>query len=363
LQGLSDFSEPHSIIDPRDVPNYNPEARHRALRAVYVPNEGWLNPKIVLQKLENLLFENSRVTYRDETVISIKEESGRVSYVLTASGIKVEGDQYVLANGFGISPLLVGTTFDEVVQPIFSSVGVSLEIKAPDDKHTHVVRTPNRGGGCGIYAVPYFKGPGQSRNHVLVGASSVTTIEPRFHGRIVSIAHLLHSAIKEINQNFYNAELIETNVGNRPTTLDQYPLIGRVENSNLIIISGTKRDGFHLAPLISEHILKLISDASYQDPYAMFSPSRKLIRALSRQKGVEALVVGKMNEAYQHGFTAASIFQQKQLEDDWRRTINQIHDEVNAETWGIPNQLLGVYREVLADKQKYENIYQKIIKG
>ena len=81
-----------------------------------------------------------------------------------------------------------------------------------------------------------------------------------------------------------------------------------------------------------------------------------LIEVLASNVFALAVVVGKMNEAYQHGFTAASIFQQKQLEDDWRRTINQIHDEVNADTWGIPNQLLGVYREVLADKRKYENI-------
>ena len=363
VKGLDDFNEQYSEVDPKDIPNYFPEPRHRALKALYIHNEGWLNPKIVLKKLDNILYTNPRVTYVDQRVTAISESNGNVTSITTESGLLIKGDEFVLANSFGVSELLSGTSFDEVVQPIFSSVGVSLEIKSPDANHTHVIRTPNRGGGCGIYAVPYFKGPGESKNHVLIGASSVVTIKPRFNGRIVSVAHLLHSAINEINLNFYNAELIHTNVGNRPTSLDQYPLLGRAADSNLLIATGTKRDGFHLAPLISDYIYNLICHPKKEDPYKLFSPTRKLIRNISREKAIDALVVGKINEAYQHGFHASSIFQIQQLESDWRRTITEVHDQVGAQSWGIPNQMLGVYREVLANKDLYANIYNYILRG
>lgn len=360
LNGLKEFNEPYYEIDPCQIPNYFPDPKSRALKALLIPNEGWLNPKIVLKKLENLLLSNDRIEYIDDSVVKIVERDGNIKTVLTESNQMIEGENFVLANGVGINKLLEQTALSDIIQPIFSAVGVSLEILSPNNLHSNVIRTPNRGGGCGIYTVPYFQGPNKENNHILVGASSVTTLEPQYHGSIVSIAHLLDSAIKEINQNFYDAKLITTNVGNRPVSLDQYPLIGYIPNTNIFIATGTKRDGFHLAPLISEFICKLIKNPNGPNEYLRFSPGRKPIKNLSRIKAIEDLAISKMNEAFQHGYRASSIYQFNQLYSDWIRQISITHDEIGATDWGIPKQMLGAYREILSNPKKY-NRYLKFI--
>lgn len=361
LDGLKDFNEQYHDIDPALIPNYLPEPRSRALKAVFIPNEGWLNPKIVLKKLDNILNKDGRVSYINDTVIDLDESNSQIKSAQTFAGEKIEGDVFVLANGFGVSKLLSKTSFSGLVQPVLSSVGVSLEIKAIDANHTNVIRSPNRGGGCGIYTAPYFKGVNDSKNHILVGASSVTSIEPRVNGRIVSIAHLLESSIKEINQNFYNAELISTNVGNRPITLDQYPLLGGIEQgSNLYLATGTKRDGFHLAPLISEIIIKAITSGKSAVEYQSFLPNRKVIRNISRKKAIDNIVASKMNESYQHGYVSSSIYQAQQLEADWRRIATEVHDQAGAHEWGIPVQMFAIYREVLANPEQYKELAKYI---
>src|ERR1700694_73664 len=49
------FDEPHQHVSPREIPNYMPEQRHRATRALFLPNEGWLNPRLFLEVLEAAL--------------------------------------------------------------------------------------------------------------------------------------------------------------------------------------------------------------------------------------------------------------------------------------------------------------------
>lgn len=350
LAGLKDFNESFSEIDPGKIPNYFPEARSRAQRALFIPNEGWLNPKIVLTKLENILYSNPRVKYIDD-VATVLNFNGRaeVESVAVSKRESIVGDKVLLANGVGVTKLIENTPFADLIPPVFSSVGVSIEIRSVNDKHTNVIRSPNRGGGCGIYTAPYFRGPNGPKNHILVGASSVTTLNPRFHGRIVSVSHLLHSVIREVNQEFTNAELIGVNVGNRPIALDGYPLLGRVDNSNLFIITGTKRDGFHLAPLVSEFISKQILSPLSVNPYNMFRPNRNLIKNIPIEKSETSFVSSKINEAYQHGFVATNHYQVQQLEADWLSKIRVVHSEIGATTFGVPPQMYSVYRDILSN--------------
>ena len=56
----------------------------------------------------------------------------------------------------------------------------------------------------------------------------------------------------------YNSELEKINIGWRPTSADTYPLIGPTSVEGLYIASGTKRDGFHQAPLLSKILSNVI---------------------------------------------------------------------------------------------------------
>jgi hypothetical protein len=127
---------------------------------------------------------------------------------------------------------------------------VSIEIRSKDYPHLKCIRTPNRGLACGIYTVPYFSDPNVPVDHILVGASNLVSPVSVVYASISSVESLLRAAIEQINFNFYRSELIRVNVGMRPTSLDTYPLIGKTSIDNLVIVTGTKRDGFHMSPLI-----------------------------------------------------------------------------------------------------------------
>ncbi len=346
-KALDNFNEQYENIDPKTIPNYSPAAASRALRALFIPGEGWLNPKIVLEKLDNILMTNSQVTVLDDEVVRFTHQNSNVTSVITKTGVTVEGDTYTLANGFSCSSLLKASASELEIQPIFSGVGISLEIKTQGFPHKSVVRTPNRGGACGIYSVPYFKGPGQSNCHVLIGASNFISPTPKFNARISSVAHLLDSAISEINQNFYSAELISINVGNRPTSLDQYPLLGQAGFNNLFIATGTKRDGFHLCPVISDFVSSKILQTKPLLDLDVFSPTRKVIRNLTRDDAINLTVNSLMSEQYQHGFVASNIRQVEQLKREWKGQVTKVHDEVGASDWGIPPLMFNLYRDKL----------------
>lgn len=347
---LHNFNYQFTDVDPASIPNYNPDMLHRAQKAIYIPNEGWINPKLFIEKLDRFLSASANVTYENCRAIDVQEDSAGLSCIKLENGKAISADHYVFATGVHSRELLKNTSIGKSVQPIYASVGVSIEIKIPPHlKHTHVIRTPNRGGACGIYTVPYYKGLGDTGNNVLIGASNVVVRDPRTQGRIVSIAHLMHAAIKEINQEFHNAEFVCANVGNRPTSLDQYPLLGPIRGTNVSMITGTKRDGFHLSPLISKMLAESIVEGKTTPELEIFRPDRLPIKDLTRCESIEQIVASKIDEAVQHGFVPSSIYQLDQIRSDWIRKGVELHDKYGALEWGIPSQLFNIFSSGIDD--------------
>jgi len=345
VAALEDFNEQFEFISPSDIPNYAPSQRKRATRALYIHNEGWLNPRLVMEKLDAILLHEPRVTMVDGHVARFIHNNGTVKAVEMQDGSSIEGDTFLLATGASVSETLQKSALDINVQRVFYSVGVSIEIRAVGHAHTKCIRTPNRGGACGIYSVPYYLGPDQENDHILIGASNMISPKPLFHGRLSSVQHLLQSAIEELNGNFYAAEMIRTNVGARPTTQDTFPLMGQTSLSNLFISTGTKRDGFHLSPLLSDILAKLMMGDEVDERFQMFSPERELLHRFDRESAVDAIVSGLMSEQYQHGYTPSNIRMNAQVRETYRQDIELLHDKVGAVDWGIPPDMVKMYRE------------------
>ncbi|MBI5921863.1 MAG: FAD-binding oxidoreductase [Betaproteobacteria bacterium] len=344
VTALKNFNEQFDFVNPRDIPNYFPAQKSRATRALYIHNEGWLNPRLVMEKLDAILTNHPRVKVRDATAERFFKSGSRVSTVQLDSGEMIEGDIFLLACGASVSKVLVKSMLEIDVQPVFYGTGVSLEIMSEEFPHRNCVRTPNRGGACGIYSVPYFWDPGTNNNHILIGASNFISPTPVNFGRLGSIEHLMKSAIEEINGNFYKAELIRTNVGWRPTTQDTFPLLGKTSIDNFIIASGTKRDGFHLSPVISDYITRILLNEPVDERFKCFAPERPLIRSLSREAAVEIIVSGLMSEQYQHGYLPSNIRMNAQVRETYRQDIEKLHDRIGATDWGIPPEMVNMYR-------------------
>jgi glycine oxidase len=345
VKALKDFNEQFEFVSPTDIPNYAPSQRKRAIRALYIHNEGWLNPHLVMEKLDVILLNDHRVNIVDAYAERLIHHNGVIKKVGLQNGEIIEGDTFLLATGASVSETLEKSELDINVQKVFYGVGISLEIKAPGLNHTHCIRTPIRGGACGIYSVPYFWEPKQENDHILIGASNMISHKPVYHGRISSIQHLLQSAIEEINGNFYAAELIRTNVGARPITQDTYPLMGQTSLSNLFISTGTKRDGFHLSPLISDILAKQMIGEAVDEQFLMFSPERELLHRFDRETAVTTIVSGLMSEQFQHNYNPSNIRMNKRVIDAYRKDIESLHDKVGAVDWGIPPEMVKMYRE------------------
>jgi glycine oxidase len=340
---LKQYNEPHALVDPKEIPNYAPAQRQRATRAIYIENEGWLNPRLVLGNLQRALQNHPQVHWHDAEVQSLEHRSGKITGARLQDS-RVEGDQFLLAPGASFSKLLDNSGLALPIQRVFYGVGVSLVLQCPESPHRNCVRTPNRGGACGVYTAPMFDGQSYNSDHILIGASNMLSPEPIYHGRIVSIEHLMRSAVDEINAKFYSAQLIKINVGWRPTTLDTFPLLGKTSLANLFVACGTKRDGFHVSPIVSEIMAAWLTGKQPDPRLTVFDPERAPIRSMTREAAIKTIVESLMSEQFQHGYTPSNIRMNEQVRASYQRDIEALHDRVGALDWGIHPELVNMYR-------------------
>lgn len=339
VQALERFSEPHEAVSPSEIPNYLPEQPHRATRAIYIPGEGSINPRRFVAAMERALRAFGVVEFIDSEADTLAARNGVVSHAVLADGRTVEADKFLLSTGATAGDLLERSDLGISVQRIFYGVGVSVEISSPEFPHTKCVRTPNRGLACGVYSVPY-----SSDGSIIIGASNFVSPTPYFHGRLTSVEALLRAAMEQINRNFYRADFVRANVGWRPTSQDTYPMVGQSSIGNLVIATGTKRDGFHLAPLLSEKIASLLLGQEPDPRFAVFAPERKLIRTMDRETAIAKAVRHMMSAAYQHGFTPSKDRMPQRVMAAFKDDLEKVHDKAGAIDWGIPPEMIDMYR-------------------
>jgi len=334
----AEYDEPCHDVDPASIPNYRPDPRFRALKAVLLPREGWVNPKRFLDALTAQVTGHPNVTALDATATGLTERGGRIVAATLDNGAQVEADQFVLCNGAAMSSFLAGCLPELPVQRMFYGVGMSIELATGAESHTHCVRTTNRGLACGVYSVPY--GP----ERTLVGATNYISTGPLDTGHVGSAYTLLKSAMDQINTGFMRAGLVNVNVGWRPTTSDTYPLFGRTSVDNLFVLGGTKRDGFHLSPVICRDLVALMLHEPIDARYETLAPERALIRNLGREAAIDKGVRHQYNAALQHDFVPARSRMPEQLRAMIRSDLEALHDRVGATDWGIPPELVDMYR-------------------
>ena len=344
VEAMTEFDEPFEFVAPRDIPNYLPQQKYRANRAILIRNEGWVNPRVVLDALDELLGAHPQVALIDSEVIRLVKSSEGIDAAVLDDDRRAEGDKFVLATGATVTDILSRSRLAIAVQRVFYGVGVSVEIRSPDFPHTNCVRTPNRGLACGLYSVPYLSQPASQGENIVIGASNFISPVPCGYGRLTSVEYLMRGAIEQINTNFYRAEMVRVNVGWRPTSLDTFPLLGKTSISNLLIASGTKRDGFHLAPVISEKLVAMLFEEPVDARFDWFAPERQPIRSLSREAAIEKAVRHQLSAAYQHGFTPSTNRMPEQVRAMHRKDVEQVHDKAGADDWGIPPEMLDMYR-------------------
>lgn len=297
LDGLKEFSEPHERIQPAAIKGYRPGPHARATQAVFIPGEGWVNPDGALNALQQDLVRRG-VLLQDQSVQKLVPSPNGVGHVVLSDGRKVEGDLFIVANGAYASSLCLESGIAPGLLPILHGVGYTLALESKSIHNDCVIRTPNRGLACGIYHVPYNPGS------VVVGASNYVTTAPDRNPRIVSLHYLMGGAIDQINTDHARSTLLKINVGNRPTSIDAYPVIGWL-NGNTYIVSGTKRDGYHMAPYYAEQCSAELLSGKTSEKYLKFcDPYRKPYAFGTAEDCARRYARHKMSALGQHGYRA-----------------------------------------------------------
>ena len=338
VSALKEFKEPHNYILPTEIPNYKPNPSSRASRAIFIPNEGWVNPIMLIEALKTVLLRKGTVTFIDDEVKSLKTENNLVQSVLTMNNGAISGDEYLLAPGANFSKIIEQSDLNVSMPRIFYGVGCSILLKTDEYTHSACVRTPNRGLACGIYSAPF------NETHTIVGASNFISPVPEDFSRLTSVHTLVESAMDQINTVFYRSQLVKVNVGWRPTSQDTIPLIGKTSIANLTVCTGTKRDGLHCSPLISKILSNLLGGNSPGYDISLFRPERSSIRVYSREEAISTAVKHTINAAYQHGFQSAKNRMVDDLIAHYTSEFTKIHDNANAKDWGIPPEMLNMYK-------------------
>lgn len=342
IKALDKYDQSYKSVDPQAIPGYYPNQKDRTNKAIFIDNEGWVNPNSTIKFLEKYLKNDGRVSFIYENVKILNHRNNRLDHITLLSDKKISGDKFLLASGSNVTDLLYNSKIDINVPRIFYGIGVSVLISDPKTYLSNCIRTPNRGLACGMYASPFISE--DSNNRVVAGATNLISPHPVFKPRIVEVQSLLENIKNQINSKMYKSELEKINIGWRPTSADTYPILGPTSLKGLYIASGTKRDGFHQAPLLSKILSSILSGEKVDEKYKWFYPERNHIHTLSREHAIEKSVKHLMSASYQHGFSPGLYTTENRLRDKYREDLEKLHDDVGAINWGIPTDMIEMYR-------------------
>ncbi len=275
VRTLREFDEPYEYISPRQIEGIRPVPSARPMRAVFLPNEHSINSRNVLDALQSIL-EEQGVEFFDQYCIGIDGTGPSVSGVGLRSGEHIHAGTVVCAAGAFTTPILDTVIDPAQVQPVFAGTGVAFVSDRSDRKKVprHTVRSVNRAGSCGLHVVRLDGGQDY------IGATNAIFDRPSSKATAGLSHFLLQCAIDQLDQWYAHANIDHWRVGNRPVTLDSFPLVGASGVDGLFIATGTYRDGFHLAPIIARIIADEIQNGASGIAHP-FRPTRPPISVFS----------------------------------------------------------------------------------
>ncbi|WP_113698948.1 NAD(P)/FAD-dependent oxidoreductase [Nonomuraea lactucae] len=295
-QALAEYGEKYEDVDPSQIDWIEPDALARPLKALHIPGEHAVNSALLLDRLRQAFIGRGGRLVTDEAVELIVDHD-RMDGVVLASGDRLSGRTVIVAAGARTQLLLDGIPdLARTVPPLVSGYGVSVLLDttpAGGRVPRSVIRTPNRAFACGLHVVP--RGPGQ----VYVGATNIISADPVAHPVVRDVHFLLDCAVRQVHRGLWHSPVTRTHVGNRPVSLDGYPLIGQAGPDGLWILTGTYRDGLTLSPLLAPELARRILGDAAQLDLGLFSPVRAPIQSMERHEIVRTTVTHTLAVGYE----------------------------------------------------------------
>ncbi len=345
---LTRYDEPFEDVEPSDLDWVDAEPISRPLKAFHIPGEHAVDAAALLERLESAAVRAGAVLV-PEFAARVEYQGERVTGVVTASGRTIAADQVTLAAGARTQELLDSLPVGPRIPRLVSGYGVSALVKSVDGTTPDsVIRTPNRSFACGLHVVP--RGDG----HVYLGATNVISVEPRDTAEMRDLVFLLQCAHRQVRRSLWNSDVTRVQVGNRPVSMDGFPLLGEGGMRGLWIMTGTYRDGLHLSPLLAQDFAARILGERPQADLDRFGPLRQPIKAGTRQEIVDLLIDHQMGIGYEQDWTIPVEWHQW-IEMDLRPATLAWADELDPE-FTPPAELLFASRfdpELVSLLRKY----------
>ena len=270
---------------------------------IFLPHEHSVDARLALNSLDEFAMHNCSVI--DDYVDKIEPLKKGIQIFLKSKK-ELIFDKVVLAAGSGSSRILRNSPINTSNIPLcLNGVGSALEIFSELDylnklETKHILRSPNRGGTCGIHMV-------QRSNSIYVGASSVVTDNNLKSPRLGSVETLIKGAKNELGLGDILRQSMNILTGYRPISQDAVPVFGEF-NSNLFLSYGHKRDGFTWAPFLSEMIENWINDVKYNFEFGKYlelcDPLRNSFRSFgSYEKSKNLFLLNEEFSYAQHNET------------------------------------------------------------
>ncbi len=348
LQSLNEHQEPYNMVEPADIPGLHPIPDCRPLKAIYLPNEGVIDPQHLLSSFEKIILSNKNCIIFNEDVVSL-ETNSHLTQIKTNQGKVIQGNKYLIAAGAYSQNLINQASLGYLIPPIFAGLGVSLLVDQVTPPITNAIRTPNRAGACGLHALP-------KTESLYLGATNNLYLTPNNSPKLGHLTFLLQCAIEQINQDLFSSKLLSYSAGNRPATFDTFPLIGKTSIENLWILSGTYRDGFFLSPIFAEIIASDMLDQKPQTSinYSIFRPERIPIQTMTQEENIKDTVHQYMSGAYEHSMKLPRLGWDNLFEEMLLTKIKNIYQKLETDIV-IPAEVILMLEEEkdISSLQKY----------
>jgi glycine oxidase len=335
---------PYSCVSPEDLKFLAADPAARPMKALRIP-DGCVDSRSVIEAL-------------DETVAHLPACSAIPAYVkemvVDRNGDKLlrlsEGEDLVtqtvvLANGAYAQSLINPIpALKDTVPRLFFGGGRGLDVYFPPgvrtpaglDQLDAVVRTMDRGGGCGMHLVPFGNG------RFYLGASNALWLSPEEEvPKVQVISGLLNGMTSEFHTGFLGAAFSIRAPGFRPVCLDTFPLLGESDVRGVWFCNGTKRDGFTCAPFLAIEMAKAMAGRRHALP-ELFRPSRPLISYRNRHAATEAAVAAFVGSDYING-VRLPVHRWEELANSYRKRIETTYKKRNIQDFGIHPEVMGFY--------------------
>lgn len=356
-KALKLYQEPFEEVDASLIPGISPSADARALRALYLPNEGALNPLLLLTAIEKACVHLG-ITFLDTLATEILLDKNKIVGIKTEDGGILQTPVTVLAAGSYTQKLIDQIpSLTKRIPKILAGVGCSLLLKADNHQLKSVVRTPNRSGSCGIHLIPYNK----STDFLYMGASNNIRLFPKAHPKGRDVYYLLERAMEQFNQSLHKAEIISWQIGNRPTTFDTFPLIGSTSIQGLWLLTGTYRDGIHDSPVLATSIAKEILGSKSLVTH-LFQPERFPIEVMSKEHALEEFADQYVSVGYEHNMKLPKIAWDSMIKEMAYKRMENLYQQLEIDLGLSPDLLFMFDQEpemIPLFKEYYRSVTQE----